>query len=139
MDNVKTKTVIRQLFSLLPVDMHERLLFDHYTKKLTTMKAIVLFIVAQLKRWSSYSEMNIFAPNLNCKSCCSWKVLAALNYPGNSTRFRRSCWSGSFCTWHRMQNNALRLVRGIRIRSGNCTSSILPRYDYRFNSEVGHR
>lgn len=59
MDNVNTKTVIRQLFSLLPVDLHERLLFDHYTKKLTTMKAIMLFIFAQLKQWSSYREMEI--------------------------------------------------------------------------------
>ncbi|KFN10990.1 transposase domain protein [Paenibacillus macerans] len=59
MDNVKAKTVIRQLISLLPIDVHQRLLFDHYTKKLTTMKAIMLFINAQLKQWSSYGEMEI--------------------------------------------------------------------------------
>ncbi|UMV50120.1 IS4 family transposase [Paenibacillus macerans] len=59
MDNVKAKTVICQLISLLPIDVHQRLLFDHYTKKLTTMKAIMLFINAQLKQWSSYGEMEI--------------------------------------------------------------------------------
>ena len=59
MDNVKPKTVIRQLFSELPVDVHERLLFDHYTKKLTIMKAIMLFITAQLKQLSSYKEMEL--------------------------------------------------------------------------------
>ncbi|OXS52079.1 hypothetical protein B1A99_35025 [Cohnella sp. CIP 111063] len=57
MDNVNARSVIRQMFSLLPICVHERLLFDHYTKKLTTMKAIFVFIAAQLNHWSSYSEM----------------------------------------------------------------------------------
>lgn len=59
MDNVNSISVIRQLLSWLPVDIHERLLFDRYAKKLTTMKAILLFIVAQLKQWSSYGEMEL--------------------------------------------------------------------------------
>ena len=57
MDNVNPITVIRQLVSFLPIDLHDRLLFDRYTKKLTTMKAILLFLVAQLNKWSSYSEI----------------------------------------------------------------------------------
>ena len=59
MDNHNVKSVIRQLFSLLPVDSEVRLLSDHYTKKLTTMKAILVFITAQLNQWSSYSEMEL--------------------------------------------------------------------------------
>lgn len=59
MDNVKAQSTLRQLFSLLPIDVQERLVFDHYTKKLTIMKSIFVFIAAQLNQWSSYAEMEL--------------------------------------------------------------------------------
>lgn len=57
MDNVNVNSVIRQFLSLLPVNVLDRTLFDHYTKKLTVMKAVFIFVVAQMNRWSSYSEI----------------------------------------------------------------------------------
>ncbi|MHA6534804.1 IS4 family transposase [Paenibacillus sp. BAC0078] len=57
MDNVNVNSVLRQFLSLLPVNALERTLFDHYTKKLTVMKTVFIFVVAQMYRWSSYSEM----------------------------------------------------------------------------------
>ncbi|CAH1209076.1 IS4 family transposase ISDre1 [Paenibacillus plantiphilus] len=57
MDNVTQLSVIRQCLSLLPVDVNERLLFDHYAKKLTIHKTIRTFVAAQLQHWSSYAEM----------------------------------------------------------------------------------
>lgn len=57
MDNVNANSVVRQFLSLLPVNVMERTLFDHYTKKLTVMKSVFIFIVAQMNHWSSYSEI----------------------------------------------------------------------------------
>ncbi|WP_342574451.1 IS4 family transposase [Paenibacillus sp. FSL M8-0142] len=58
MDNVTQNTVVRQLLSLLPLDVHDRLLHaDRYAKKLTINKSILIFILAQLNHWQSYIEM----------------------------------------------------------------------------------
>jgi hypothetical protein len=54
MDNVTQNSVINQLISLLPFQVDHRCIFDHYAKKLTTAKCIVLFTVALLDKWSSY-------------------------------------------------------------------------------------
>lgn len=59
MDNAKTYSVIRQLFSLLPIDFSERLLFDHYAKKLTVLKGMMVFIAAQLNGWASFEQMSL--------------------------------------------------------------------------------
>ncbi|WP_213510983.1 hypothetical protein [Paenibacillus macerans] len=101
MDNVKAKTVIRQLISLLPIDVHQRLLFDHYTKKLTTMKAIMLFINAQLKQWSSYGEMEIALraePKLQ-QLPCSWSTSGTAPKRQKQTG-KCSGFSASTCTVH---------------------------------------
>ncbi|WP_060818746.1 IS4 family transposase [Paenibacillus riograndensis] len=57
MDNVNVNSVVRQFLSLLPVNVLDRTLFDHYTKKLTVMKTVFIFVVAQMNQWSSYSEI----------------------------------------------------------------------------------
>ncbi|WNS43685.1 IS4 family transposase [Paenibacillus sp. MMS20-IR301] len=57
MDNVKANSVIRQFLSLLPVNALDPTVFDYYTKKLTVMKSILIFVSAQLNRWGSYSEI----------------------------------------------------------------------------------
>jgi len=57
MDNVNANSVIRQFVSLLPVNVLDPTVFDYYTKKLTVMKSIFIFVVAQLSCWSSYSEI----------------------------------------------------------------------------------
>jgi Transposase DDE domain len=58
MDNVSHLPVIRQLLSLLPPIVQERLVAaDRYAKKLTITKSILVFVAAQLNRWSSYEEM----------------------------------------------------------------------------------
>jgi len=54
MDNVTQNSVIQQLISLLPFQVDQRCMFDHYAKKLTIAKSIVLFTVALLDKWSSY-------------------------------------------------------------------------------------
>lgn len=57
MDNVNANSVIRQFVSLLPVNVLDPTVFDYYTKKLTVMKSIFIFVAAQLNHWSSYSEI----------------------------------------------------------------------------------
>jgi hypothetical protein len=58
MDNVSHLAVIRQLLSLLPPIVQERLVTaDRYVKKLSITKSILVFVAAQLNRWSSYEEM----------------------------------------------------------------------------------
>lgn len=57
MDNVKANSVIRQFLSLLPVNVLDPTVFDYYTKKLTVMKSIFIFVTAQLNAWSSYNEI----------------------------------------------------------------------------------
>lgn len=57
MDNVKANSVIRQFLSLLPIHVLDRTVFDYYTKKLTVMKTIFIFVTAQMNHWSSYSEI----------------------------------------------------------------------------------
>lgn len=57
MDNVKANSVIRQFLSLLPVNVLDPTVFDYYTKKLTVMKSIFIFVTAQLNVWSSYNEI----------------------------------------------------------------------------------
>ncbi|WP_151738064.1 IS4 family transposase, partial [Paenibacillus tengchongensis] len=57
MDNVNANSVIRQFLSLLPVHVLERTVFDYYTKKLTVMKSIFIFVAAQMNQWSSYREI----------------------------------------------------------------------------------
>ncbi|MFD2334707.1 IS4/IS5 family transposase, partial [Cohnella sp. GCM10020058] len=57
MDNNTQTSVIRQWLSLLPINVLERTVFDRYAKKLTIMKSIVIFLAAQLNRWSSYEEI----------------------------------------------------------------------------------
>jgi hypothetical protein len=58
MDNVSHLAGIRQLLSLLPPIVQERLVTaDRYVKKLSITKSILVFVAAQLNRWSSYEEM----------------------------------------------------------------------------------
>jgi Transposase DDE domain. len=57
MDNNNHISVIRQWLSLLPINVLDRTLFDRYAKKLTIMKTILIFLAAQLNRWSSYEEI----------------------------------------------------------------------------------
>ncbi|QNK55620.1 IS4 family transposase [Paenibacillus sp. PAMC21692] len=58
MDNVTQNTVVRQLLSLLPLDVQDRLLYaDRYAKKLTISKSILVFVLAQFNNWQSYVEM----------------------------------------------------------------------------------
>lgn len=57
MDNVNANSVIRQFLSLLPINVLDKTVFDYYTKKLTVMKSVFIFVAAQLNRWSSYSEI----------------------------------------------------------------------------------
>jgi hypothetical protein len=59
MDNVTQNSVIKQLISLLPFHVDSRCMFDHYAKKLTIAKSIVLFTITLLGNWSSYRDMEI--------------------------------------------------------------------------------
>ncbi|WP_274366326.1 IS4 family transposase [Paenibacillus thermotolerans] len=59
MDNVTQNTVIRQLLSLLPVNVQERTAYDRYAKKLTINKSILLFAAASMDYWSSYEDMGV--------------------------------------------------------------------------------
>lgn len=55
MNNVNANSVIRQFVTLLLVDVLDRTVFDYYTKKITVMKSIFIFVIAELNRCSSYS------------------------------------------------------------------------------------
>jgi len=56
-DNNTQNTVVRQLLSLLPFQVNQRCVFDHYAKKLTVAKSMALFIVALLSKWPSYGAI----------------------------------------------------------------------------------
>jgi hypothetical protein len=57
MDNIPNQTVIRQCISELVLEDHLLLMSDRYIKKLFTAECIQLFVVAQLERMESYSDM----------------------------------------------------------------------------------
>jgi hypothetical protein len=59
MDNVTQNSVIQQLISLLPFQVDQRSMFDHYAKKLTVAKSIILFTIALLDKWSSYEAIEM--------------------------------------------------------------------------------
>jgi hypothetical protein len=52
MDNVTQNSVI-----LLPFQVDQRSMFDHYAKKRTVAKSIILFPIALLDKWSSYEAI----------------------------------------------------------------------------------